>query len=108
MRDLEKSIDDRFAELLVAFFPQDGEFIEWSATSFARAWLIGAANLIGVATGRRGLHFDQAEQVIGQLPAEGPVPAVLYQNMMGALRATADDRRHGLLADVRYADMAAT
>jgi hypothetical protein len=111
MSATEQDLEKRFRELLeVRFTPETNPNFVWSGeTVAAHAWLIEATNLIGLVSGERGLHYEEARQSLASAtgaPAGG-VRMDPVRKLQGILRATYSDWKQGLL-NVRYADLAST
>ncbi|HEX4519223.1 MAG TPA: hypothetical protein VH063_06540 [Gaiellaceae bacterium] len=96
----DERIAERFGELLPP--PRLGSsttgLIGDRAT--ARQWATEASNLIGIATGRRGVHWEAAERILAGLDKRLDVQGIA--ELGGVLTATSEDRKRGLLGAIEY------
>lgn len=102
-------LDARFAEL--STFPavsvsSSGTYVSTPSHSTAQRWVTEAANLVGVATGHRGIHWQQAQAALERATDEVPLRTATVHMMLGVLQATGADRDRGLLNQVEYAIVA--
>jgi hypothetical protein len=105
---LDEKLDARFAELLVRpeYRTSDYGYIVGESLPNVMEWFLAAANLIGIATSRSGVHWEHAQTVLEDLGKNvTPKPVSL---MLGTLSATNEDRKRGLLGDIQYAIYAET
>jgi hypothetical protein len=70
------------------------------------AWMTNSTNLIGLVTGTRGVHWEQAHALLIGLNPN--IAANEVRRMEGILQATHSDYERGLLGDVQYGIYAET
>jgi hypothetical protein len=70
-------------------------------------WMVESGNLIALVTGRKGVHWEQTEALLQEIPTKSITDTREYR-MLGLLSATRDDLKRGLLKEIRYAIYAET
>lgn len=113
MAEVHEALDGRFAELIAegATFTSVGRpgFWVWNEQkAAAHQWITAAGNLVGIATAKRGVHWDQAVSVLENEHLARGVPMDAVTRMRGVLQATDEDRKRGLLRQIEYTIYAET
>lgn len=111
MADLAANVEERLSTSLSTSASLTNASTIWvvqGQQSAARAFLTAAANLVGLITGERGVHYQEAQKVLANEHLERGVPISAVTAMRGILFATKEDFEHGLLTSIAYQSYAIT
>lgn len=79
-----------------------GTYVRGGAVGEVQQWMVEVTNLVSIATGRRGTHWEQAQAALLRANSESPLKVETIHVMRGVLAATRTDRERGLLSQIEY------